>query len=116
MTTGLKRTLASILMVDIGSASFQGKTPPWDRFIDSYIMLAKLRHSLRDDRSIFALFRNHRPIFMISRCSFLCLWVQRFTVVDNSDFPPTGLTAQETLLLLASQEALPASHFQQRGF
>jgi hypothetical protein len=40
----------------------------------------------------------------------------RFTVVDNSDFSPTGLTARETLLILASQEALPASHFQQRGF
>src|SRR6516162_2467892 len=41
--------------------------------------------------------------------------VQRFTVVDNSDFFPTGLTALETLLMLASQGVLHAPHSKQRG-
>ena len=42
--------------------------------------------------------------------------VQRFTVVDNSYFSPAGLTALSTPFILASQGALHASHFQQRGF
>jgi hypothetical protein len=39
--------------------------------------------------------------------------VQRFTVVDNSDFSPTRLTAVETLLILPDTGALHAPHFKQ---
>ena len=41
------------------------------------------------------------------------LEVQRFTVVDNSDFSPTRLTAVETLLILPDTGALHAPHFKQ---
>ena len=33
------------------------------------------------------------------------------SVVDNSVFSPMGLTARETLLMLASQGSSPTSHF-----
>src|SRR6266699_2808869 len=38
--------------------------------------------------------------------------VQRFMVVDNSDFSPNGLTALVTLLLLASQGRSPCFPFE----
>ncbi len=37
------------------------------------------------------------------------------SVVDNSDFSPTRLTAWETRLMLASQGVLPSPHFKRRG-
>jgi hypothetical protein len=37
------------------------------------------------------------------------------SVVDNSDCSPIGLTARETLLILAFQGALSASHFKEQG-
>jgi hypothetical protein len=45
------------------------------------------------------------------------LWVQVLphSVVDNSDFSPTRLTAWETRLMLASQGVLSSPHFKQRG-
>jgi hypothetical protein len=40
-----------------------------------------------------------------------CLWVVLpLSMVDNSAFSPTGLTARETHLILASQGALPSPH------
>jgi|GEM_PF-3531008 methylmalonyl-CoA mutase N-terminal domain/subunit len=39
--------------------------------------------------------------------------VQRFTVVDNSDFSPHRLTALSTLLILERQGAHHAPHFKQ---
>jgi Domain of unknown function (DUF5348) len=39
--------------------------------------------------------------------------VQRFTVVDNSDFSPNRLTALSTLLILERQGAHHAPHFKQ---
>ena len=39
-------------------------------------------------------------------------WVQRFTVVENSDISPNGLTARQTLLMLASQGSSPCFPFQ----
>jgi hypothetical protein len=42
-------------------------------------------------------------------------WVQRFTVMDNSYISPNRLTALSTRLILASQGALHAPHFTQRG-
>ena len=41
--------------------------------------------------------------------------VQRFTVMDNSYISPNRLTALSTRLILASQGALHAPHFKQRG-
>jgi len=44
------------------------------------------------------------------------MWVLPHTVVDNSDFSPTRLTAWETLLILPYiYGALPSPHFKQRG-
>jgi len=43
-------------------------------------------------------------------------WVLPLSVVDNSDFCPSCLTALSTRLMLASQGALPSPHFKQRGF
>ena len=40
-----------------------------------------------------------------------CWWVQRFMVVDNSNFSPNGLTALVTLLILASQGRSPCFPF-----
>jgi hypothetical protein len=44
------------------------------------------------------------------------LGVQRFMVVDNSDFSANRLTARETRLILAFQGVLMLPHFKQRGF
>src|SRR2546428_7628220 len=39
------------------------------------------------------------------------LEVLSLSMVDNSAFSPTGLTARETRLILASQGVLPSPHF-----
>src|SRR5438270_7750295 len=38
------------------------------------------------------------------------------SVVDNSDFCPSCLTALSARLILGSQGTLPSPHFKQRGF
>jgi hypothetical protein len=44
-------------------------------------------------------------------CLVGCLWVVLpLSMVDNSAFSPTGLTARETHIILASQGALPSPH------
>src|SRR5260221_4274849 len=44
------------------------------------------------------------------------LGVLPLSVVDNSDFCPSCLTALSARLILVSQGTLPSPHFKQRGF
>jgi hypothetical protein len=65
---------------------------------------------------VFVLRRTLAPCLMVnSPMCFISLSVLPLTEVDNLDFSANRLTALETRFMLASQGALPAPDFKQRG-